>query len=313
MDDTIEELFMTKQNMPVPEDGESKIDLFQKKEVRKVHHEGEWWLVLNDVVVALTDSKDPAGYIRDMRRRDPEIAELLDPVEKGDGQIAMPLRLEVDTPGGNQKMLCWNIEGIFRLVQSVPSKKAEPFKRWLAKVGFERLQELENPDLAIKRAIATYRSKGYPEDWIDNRITNKASREALTAAWKEHGMEKSEHIAILTDAVSIEALGIRTNAHKDLKGLVGSGQNLRDHMTPIELTLTTLGEQSTTAIVHAQKPKGLAAHKEAATKGGSIAGDARKALEAETGQPLISSRNFLTERQKANNAKKLAEGMKTKK
>jgi len=298
---------MKKTIEPAPEEGENKIDLFQSSEVRKVHHDGEWWLVLNDAVIALTSSKDPAGYIRDMRRRDPEIAALLDPEGKGGGQIATPLRLEVNTSGGKQKMLCWNIEGIFRLIQSVPSKKAEPFKRWLAKVGFERLQEIENPELAVKRAIAIYRSKGYDDEWIDNRITNKASRELLTAAWKEHGMDKPYHIAVLTDAVSIEALGIRTGDHKRLKGLYGQSQNLRDHMTPLELTLTTLGEQSTAAIVQAQKPTGLAAHKLAATKGGSIAGDARKALESETGAPVISSSNFLTDRQKANNAKKLAE------
>jgi prophage antirepressor-like protein len=290
---------------PLPLEGESKIDLFQKKEIRKVYHDDEWWFVLNDVVATLADSKDPAGYIRDMRRRDPEIGQLLDPLQRGGGQIAMPLRFAFDTPGGKQKMLCWNIEGIFRLVQSIPSKKAEPFKRWLAKTGFERLQEIENPDLAIKRAIAMYKAKGYPDDWIESRITNKASREALTSAWKDHGMEKAYHIAVLTDAVSIEALGIRTGDHKNIKGLVGS-QNLRDHMTPIELTLTTLGEQATTEIVRAKKPKGLAQHKDAAQKGGGIAGDARRQLEAETGQSVISTTNFLSEKQKLNNTKKIA-------
>jgi prophage antirepressor-like protein len=297
----------------IPQEGESKIDLFQKKEVRKIHHKGDWWFVLNDVIEVLTGSKDPSGYLRDMRRRDPEIAQLLDTSNEGGGQNATPLRFTFETPGGKQLMLCLNIEGVFRLVQSVPSKKAEPFKRWLAKVGFERLQEMENPELAVKRAIAMYKAKGYPDDWIESRITNKASREALTTAWKDHDMEKSHHIAILTDAVSIEALGIRTGDHKELKGLVGAGQSLRDHMTPLELTLTTLGEQATTEIVRAKKPQGLAEHRDAAQKGGGIAGDARRQLEEETGQSVISRSNFLTDKQKTNNAKKLAERASSKK
>ncbi|MEO5950627.1 MAG: Bro-N domain-containing protein [Candidatus Saccharimonadales bacterium] len=300
---------MVNKSLPAPLEGESKIDIFQGQEVRKVYYNGEWWLVINDVIARLTDSKDPAGYIRDMRRRgDDEISKLLEPVEKGGGQFAAPLRLEIETLGGAQRMLCMNIEGIFRLVQSIPSKKAEPFKRWLAKVGFERIQEMENPDLAVKRAVVLYKAKGYSDEWIENRISNKASRMALTSAWKEYGMDKAHHIAVLTDAVSIKALGITTNDHKAFKGLVG--QNLRDHMTPIEMTLMTLGEQATTQIVKARKPVGLAAHRVAATEGGGIAGNARKQIEEASGTSVISPINFLTDRQKLNNAKKLAERVK---
>jgi DNA-damage-inducible protein D len=290
-----------------PIEGESKIDLFQNKEVRKVLHDGEWWFVLNDVVETLTDSADPTQYLRKLRTRDADLAALFNPVEKGGVQIVPPLMLPLETPGGLQNSLCWNTEGIFRLVQSIPSKKAEPFKRWLAKVGFERLQEIENPELAIKRAIAIYKSKGYPDDWIDNRIKNKAGREALTNEWQENGVTEKKHMAILTDAVAIESLGISIKEHRELKGLVGNSQNLRDHMTPIELTLTTLGEQATTEIVRAKKPRGLAAHRDIAIEGGGIAGDARRKIENATGRPVVSAHNFLTERQKLNNAKKLAE------
>lgn len=298
---------MGKKTSVPPTDGESKIEIFRNTKVRKVYYRNEWWFALNDVIVTLTESADPTQYLKKLRSRDEELALLFNPnpVDKGGVQIVPPLMLEVETAGGPQSTLCWNIEGIFRLIQSLRSKKAEPFKKWLAKVGFERLQEIENPELAVKRAIALYKSKGYPDDWIENRITNKASRITLAAVWKEHGMERSHHIAILTDAVSIEALGITTNNHKEMKGLLG--QNLRDHMTPLELTLMTLGEQATTEIVRAKNPKGLAAHEDVATTGGGIAGKARKEIEEASGRPVISPTNFLTPRQQANIAKKLAE------
>ena len=186
-------------------------------------------------------------------------------------------------------------------MQSVPTKKAEPFKKWLAKVGFERLQEIQNPDLAIKRAVTLYRAKGYDDEWIEARIRNKASREVLTAEWDRRGMRK--YIGLLTDAISIETFGITTKNHREMKGL--KNQNLRDNMTPIELTLTTLGEQATSEIAKATQPKSLEANKSVARWGGKIAGGARKEIEEATGQPVLSKQNYLTERQRQNNAKEL--------
>lgn len=157
-----------------------KIAIFQKKEVRKTLYKNEWWFVLVDVVSVLTDSADPAQYLKRQRERDAELNVLFNPVEKGAVQIVPPLLLPFETAGGEQKLLAWHTEGIFRLVQSIPSKKAEPFKRWLAKVGYERVQEIENPELALKRMKATYRAKGYSEDWIGKRSRGIAVREELT-------------------------------------------------------------------------------------------------------------------------------------
>lgn len=286
--------------LPIPVEGENKIDLFQRNEIRKVLYKKEWYLSIADIIEAIAETQRPRQYWTDLRaklEREGASTELYDNI------VRLPLRSNKD--GKSYESDVANVEGVLRLVQSMSSKKAEPFKRWLAKIGFERLQEIENPELAVKRAVVLYKAKGYPDDWIENRITNKASRMTLTAAWKENGMDKSHHIAILTDAVSIQALGIATNDHKEMKGLLG--QNLRDHMTPLELTLMTLGEQATTEIVRAKKPRGLAAHKDAATTGGGIAGKARVEIEAASGRRVISSTNFLTPRQKANNEKKLAE------
>jgi hypothetical protein len=159
---------------------ETRIALFQRKEVRRTIHNNEWWFVIVDVVAALTGSANPSGYLRDMRRRDVSLAGVL----KGGGQIAPPLGLEFDTPGGPQLLQCWNTEGIFRLIQSIPSPKAEPFKRWLARVGYERIQEIEDPELATKRTRALYKAKGYSDDWIEKRMRSIAIRDELTGEWK---------------------------------------------------------------------------------------------------------------------------------
>ncbi|HVQ44590.1 MAG TPA: Bro-N domain-containing protein [Candidatus Saccharimonadia bacterium] len=278
------------EELPLPSEGESKIDLFKGKEIRKVLHEGEWWFVVVDVIASLTGSIDPTGYVKDMRRRDKGLAE-------GWGQIATPLRIE--TSKGPQNINCANIEGLFRIMQSVPSPKAEPFKKWLAKSAFERLQEIDNPELAVQRAIALYRAKGYPDGWIDTRIKNKVSREILTKEWFERGVQDMDY-AILTDAISIETFGLSTAKHKELKGL--KSQSLRDNMTPIELTLTTLGEQSATEITRANNAQGKWQNLTAAKAGGKIAGNARMQLEEATGQTVVSDQSYLTERQRQNNA-----------
>lgn len=201
----------------------TKIAVFRKKEIRKTIHNNEWWFVIVDIVAALTDSVQADGYIKDMRRRDPELA-------KGWGQIATPLY--VQTAGGVQKLNCANTEGVFRIIQSIPSPKAEPFKLWLARVGYERVQEIEDPEIATKRTRAIYKAKGYSDDWIEKRMRGIAIREELTDEWKKHGFERDREYEILTAEISKAAFGLTPSQYKKLKGL--KRENLRDHMTDLE-------------------------------------------------------------------------------
>lgn len=269
----------------------SKIAIFQKKEIRKRLHGGEWWFVISDVIAILTDSTNPAQYLRNLRSRDQELSMLFEPVEKGGVQIEHPLLLPFSTPGGEQKLLAWNTEGIFRLVQSVPSKKAEPFKRWLARVGYERVQEIENPELAQKRMKAIYRAKGYKDDWIEKRTRGIAVREELTDEWRNRGVKEGQEYAILTAEISRAAFGITPSQYKKIKGL--KRENLRDHMTDLELIFTMLGEASTTEIARAEDASGFSENKKVAKRGGSVAGKARKQLEEETGRRVVSDNNYL--------------------
>lgn len=274
----------------LPAEGECKIDAFRKQQIRKTLHEGEWWFSVKDVMEALVDTTDGTRYVADLRKKDPGLDSRYSEITR---------TLVFASAGGRQKTTFTSIEGVFRLMQSVPSTRAEPFKKWLAKVGFERLQENQNPELIVKRAIATYRAKGYDDEWIDARIRNKASREMLCAEWHERGM--TEYIALLTDAISIGTFGIRTREHKEFKKLSKS-HGLRDNMTPIELTLTTLGEQATREITKSTNPNSLQGHMSVANQGGRIAGTARRNIENATGQKVMSSQNYLTERQRENNA-----------
>src|SRR4030042_6711288 len=251
----------------------TKIAIVKKKKIRKTIHNNEWLFVIEDVISALTDSAQPKGYIKDMRRRDDELS-------KGWGQIATPLT--VDTAGGPQKLNCANTEGIFRIIQSIPSPKAEPFKRWLARVGYERIEEIEDPELATKRTRALYKAKGYSDTWIEKRMRSIAIREELTDEWKTRGVREQLEYAILTAEISKATFGVTPSEYKKIKGL--KSQNLRDHMTDLELIFSMLGEASTTAIVKTKHPKGFVQNKIAAKQGGTIAGDARKALELKTGE-----------------------------
>lgn len=270
----------------------AKIAIFQKKEIRKQLHGGEWWFVINDVVLALTDSTDPARYIRDLRYREESIKELFEQgTPQGASKIPTPLDLKFDTPGGKQAFKCWNTEGIFRLIQSIPSKKAEPFKRWLARVGYERVQEIENPELAQKRMKAIYRAKGYDEAWIERRVRGIAIRNELTDEWDKRGVNGERDYAILTAEISKATFGITPGEYKKVKGL--KRQNLRDHMTDLELLFTQLGEASTTEIARTDDVQGMIANKDAAKRGGSVAGTARKQLEKETGKKVVSKKNYL--------------------
>ena len=261
---------------------ETSIAVFRGKGIRKTIHSNEWWFVIADVVSVLTDSANPSGYIKDMRRRDKELS-------KGWGQIATPLLIE--TSGGNQKVNCANTEGVFRIVQSIPSPKAEPFKRWLAKVGYERVQEIEDPELATKRTRALYKAKGYSDDWIEKRMRGIAIREELTDEWKNREVRRETEYAILTAEIAKAAFGVTPGEHKKLKGLIR--ENLRDHMSDLELIFSMLGEAATTEITRVDDAKGFQESKRAAHKGGEVAGKARKDLEQKTRKKVVSPENYL--------------------
>jgi hypothetical protein len=263
---------------------ETRIVLFRGQGIRKTLHNNEWWFVITDVVSVLTNSVDPSGYIKDMRRRDAELS-------KGWGQIATPLWVE--TPGGKQRVNCANTEGIFRIIQSIPSPKAEPFKRWLAKVGYERVQEIEDPELGTKRTKALYKAKGYSDAWIEKRMRGIAVREELTDEWKKRDVGAEPEYAILTAEIAKAAFDVTPSEHKDLKGL--KRENLRDHMTDLELIFSMLGEAATTEIARADDAQGFKENKTAARKGGGVAGTARKDLEKKTGKRVVSQENYLTE------------------
>ncbi|MDP2279572.1 MAG: Bro-N domain-containing protein, partial [Nitrospirota bacterium] len=255
----------------------TKIALFKGRKIRKTIHKNEWWFVIVDVVAALTDSLQPDGYLKDMRRRDPELS-------KGWGQIATPLFIK--TEGGQQKVNCANTEGIFRIIQSIPSPKAEPFKRWLAKVGYERIQEIENPELATRRTRMLYKLKGYPDDWIEKRMRGIAIREELTDEWKGRGAKEEQDYEILTAEISKATFGVTPGEYKNIKGL--KRENLRDHMDDFELIFNMLGERSTTEIHRTEDSQGMNKLKSDAKSGGDIAGNARKQLEKRLGKSIVT-------------------------
>ncbi|MBU1626616.1 Bro-N domain-containing protein [bacterium] len=265
----------------------SKIALFKGKQIRRTIHNYEWWFVVEDVVSVLTDSVNPKDYINKIRRRDDEL-------NKGYGQIVHTLPIE--TAGGVQKMNCANTEGIFRIIQSIPSPKAEPFKRWLAKVGYERVQEIENPELATKRTRLLYKLKGYSEDWIEKRMRGIAIREELTDEWQKRGAKEQRDYEILTSEISKATFGITPSEYKKIKGL--KRDNLRDHMDDFELIFTMLGERATTEIHRTDDSKGVPKLKDDAKTGGSIAGNARKQLENRLGRSIVSKKNYLTKKEK---------------
>ena len=272
---------------PSADSPETRIALFQRKQVRRTIHNNEWWFVMTDVIVALTDSRNPSDYLKKMRKRDPLLADAF----KGGGQIVPPLALPFETEGGIQPLQCWNTEGLFRLIQSIPSPKAEPFKRWLAKVGYERIQEIEDPELATKRTRALYKAKGYSDEWIEKRMRSIAIRDELTDEWKKRGVKEQRDYAILTAEISQAAFGLTPAEYARHKKL--DRQNLRDHMTDLELIFSMLGEASTTEIARSRDTQGFEENKHAARQGGSVAGHARKELEKKTGRKVVTSENHL--------------------
>jgi DNA-damage-inducible protein D len=267
----------------------SNIKLFESKQIRTVWNEPDqkWYFVVEDVIAVLTDSTDPKQYIKRMRQRDEELAK---------GWVQFVPTLSVDTPGGKQKMGCVNAKWLLRIIQSIPSPKAEPFKLWLAQVGSDRLDEIENPELATQRTRELYKLKGYPDDWIEKRMRSIAIREELTDEWKTRGVKEQKEYSILTAEISKATFGLTPSEYKKIKGL--RSQNLRDHMNDLELIFSMLGEASTTAIVKTKNPKGFIANQIAAKQGGSVAGKARRDLEMKTGKKIVSSENYLPESKK---------------
>ena len=261
---------------------EVKVALFEGKAIRKAFASGQWWFVVEDVVAVLTDSADPKQYIQRMRQRDEQLAK---------GWVQIVHTLDVPTKGGKQKMNCANTEGTLRIIQSIPSPKAEPFKLWLAKVGYERVQEIEDPELASQRARALYEAKGYSEDWIEKRTRSIAIRDELTGEWRKRGVKAGREYAILTAEISKATFGMTPTEYKRFKQL--KRQNLRDHMTDLELIFSMLGEAATTEITRNKDAKGFNQNRDVARRGGTIAGNARARLEAESGRKVVTKQNYL--------------------
>ena len=266
---------------------ETRIALFQRKEVRRTIHNNEWWFVISDVITALTDSVDPSQYLKRIRQRDPQLNEAF----KGGVQIVPPLGLEFDTAGGRQLLQCWNTEGLFRLIQSIPSSKAEPFKRWLARVGYERIREIEDPELATKRTRALYKAKGYSDNWIEKRMRSIAIRDELTDEWKKRDVKEQIEYAILTAEISQATFGMTPSQYAEFKRL--KRENLRDHMNDLELIFSMLGEAATTEIARNRDAQGFVENREVAREGGDVAGTARRQLESKSGRKVVTRENYL--------------------
>ena len=266
----------------------TKIAVFKGKQIRKVIHNNEWWFSVVDVCGVLTDSVDANAYWRKLKQR---------LIEEGSEVVTNCHGLKLPAPDGKMRETdCANTESIFRIIQSIPSPKAEPFKRWLAKVGFERVQEIENPELAAQRMRTIYKLKGYSADWIEKRMRGIIIREELTDEWRNRGAQEDKDYEALTAEISKATFGVTPSEYKQLKGL--KRENLRDHMNDFELIFTMLGERSTTEIHRNEDSQGVKKLKDDAQAGGDIAGGARKQLEKKLGRPIVSSKNYLPKSQK---------------
>jgi hypothetical protein len=270
------------------------IKLFESKKIRSVWNEAEqkWYFSVADVVEALTDSTDIKQYVKKLRQRDEQLNSYW-------GTICTPLEM-IAADGKKRKVQAANVEGLLRIIQSIPSPKAEPFKRWLAKVGYERLEEIENPELAQQRMREIYKAKGYSDEWIEKRVRGIAVRDELTNEWKKRGVKEGKEYAILTAEISKATFGLTPSEYKSYKGLTKPQENLRDHMTDLELIFTMLGEAATTEIARNKGAQGFPENKTAAKEGGSVAGRARKDLEKKSGRKVVTNQNYksLTEKQK---------------
>ncbi|NBI43107.1 phage antirepressor protein [[Haemophilus] felis] len=263
------------------------IKLFEGNQIRSVWNseQEEWYFSIIDVVGALTESKNPRRYWSDLKRKMKE--------EEGANELyekIVQLKL-TSSDGKKYNTDVADMQGIFRIIQSIPSPKAEPFKMWLAEVGKERIDEIIDPELTIDRALATYLKKGYTKEWINQRLQAIQVRKELTDVWQEHGVKEGREYAILTNEITKAWSGMSTREYKDHKGL--KKENLRDNMSPLELVLNMLAEATTTELTNATNPQGLEENKQVAKRGGAIAGNARKEIEQQTGQPVITSKNAI--------------------
>ena len=264
-------------------DENNSIQLFEDRKIRTAWDEEkeEWYFSVQDVVAVLSESTDPKQYIKKMRARDPQLS-------ANWGTICTPVQM-LAADGKQRKVQAANTEGILRIIQSIPSPKAEPFRLWLAAVGRERIEETIDPEQAIDRALETYQKKGYSEDWIHQRILSIRVRNELTAEWQARGVEQGREYAILTDEITKAWSGMTTRQYKNLKGL--KKENLRDNMSTLEIVLNMLAETTTTELSKAHRPEGFEESRIVARRGGKVAGDARRAIEADTGRPAVTAEN----------------------
>ncbi|MCX5707856.1 MAG: Bro-N domain-containing protein [Candidatus Omnitrophica bacterium] len=267
---------------------ETKIAIFKGRRVRKILNQNEWYFSVVDVVEILSGSSIPRRYWSDLKKKltDEGYSELYEKI----------VQLKLPSSDGKLYMTdCADTETMFRIIQSISSPKAEPFKRWLAKVGYERVQEIENPELATKRTRMLYKLKGYSDDWIEKRMRGIAIREELTDEWQKRGAQEEKDYEILTSEISRATFGVTPSEYKEIKGL--KRENLRDHMDDLELIFTMLGERSSTEIHRNEDSKGVKKLKTDARAGGRIAGNARKELERRLKRPIVSRHNYLKEKE----------------
>lgn len=279
------EQFKPVENSDLAFEGECQLSLYNQKEIRRIFHNNEWYFSVIDIISAITDSDRPRQYWHDLKRKMAETEGFVELYEK-------IVQLKMPGPDGKTYLTdAASVETVFRLIQSVPSPKAEPFKRWLARVAYERIEEFQNPEIAVKRAIMHWKVQGRTDDWIEARMRSIVVRHELTSEWSRRGIKEGVEYAVLTNVISRETFSLDTQEHRRVKGL--KKQNLRDHMSDFELVLTMLGEKSTAAIAQTMNAQGLEQNKTAAHSGGSVAGNARKELEKTLGRSVVSKENFL--------------------
>src|SRR3989344_2062011 len=281
----------------VEKEAQKGLIVFQDRSIRRLWHDDQWFYSVIDIVAILSESDNPTTYWRVLKHREPQLVTICN-------GLKMPAE-----DGKLRYTDCVNTKNAFRLIQSIPSKKAEPFKQWLAQVGSERIQEIENPELAQDRIKEYYELKGYPKDWIDKRLRGIAIRQDLTDEWESRGVQQEKDFAILTNEISKATFGKTVSEYKQFKGLKKPNQNLRDHMTDWELILNMVGEKATTDITVAKDSKGFGELRQSAKRGGQIADNTRKELEQEIGKPVVSNENYLhlTEKKKKQILEKLSD------